>query len=220
MTLADTIKKIFTHGLETFGRYYGTYEAFVVSNDDPLNMNRLMLRIPILHGNNRRNYIWAQAINSYTGPGYGVFITPNQNDRVMVQFKQGNPRYPMWTHGFVIRGDKPSDFSSPSIKGLVLKNGIKVLFDEDNDTINITTKEGEVIINGGENGGLIITSNMVQQVNSIEDKVNDLINKLKTHTHTGVSPGTSSTAPSTSFTSVTPLTKTKEEDVINEKFKH
>lgn len=72
----------------------------------------------------------------------------------------------------------------------------------------------------GSFGGLIKISDLVGQLNSIENKVNDVISALKTHTHTGVSTGGGTSGPSTAFTSITDLSGTTVEDIENDKITH
>lgn len=72
----------------------------------------------------------------------------------------------------------------------------------------------------GSYGGLIKIQDLVSKVNTIEDKVNDIIDALKTHTHPGVTSGPSSTAPSADFVAITDLTNTSVSDIENTKIKH
>lgn len=57
----------------------------------------------------------------------------------------------------------------------------------------------KVVFFNGENGGLIKIAALVDKVNVIENKVNDIITKFNAHVHSGVTtgPGSSGTTPTT-----------------------
>jgi hypothetical protein len=97
--------------------------------------------------------------------------------------------------------------------------GNLIKLDEDNKVITIYTPDGEIVLNEGSYGGLIKISELLNKLNAVENKVNTLIQKYNTHTHPGVSPGGSSTAP-TLQTETGVLTVTKKEDIENPKVKH
>lgn len=194
MTLAQVIKTITRHGLERLGRYYGVYEAFVVENKDPSNLGRLRLRIPIIHGaGSGAQLVWAQSINQWVGKGYGTFILPKVGDRVMVQFKHGSARFPMWSHGFRIQGDIPERYLSDSVYGIKTPNGIEIFIDDVNKHVTVLNPDGKTIFNTGDNGGLINVNELVNRLNTIENKLNDTISELKSHIHVPSSLGVPTT---------------------------
>lgn len=89
-------------------------------------------------------------------------------------------------------------------------------------TLEITT-DG-FVFNGGNNDGLVKVNELVDQLNKIEDKVNDLISKFNNHTHaiTAVPttcPAGAGTATGTTSTTGTPepttLTNTTKTDIEN-----
>lgn len=84
------------------------------------------------------------------------------------------------------------------------------------DKILIDTPE--IIINGGENGGLMNIEDVVGKLNSLEQKVNDLITACSSVVVTLAPTGTFPL--STFFASVSPLTPTKKADIEDPKFKH
>lgn len=75
-----------------------------------------------------------------------------------------------------------------------------------------------ITINNGDNGGLVISDAIVKKLNAIEDKVNDLISKLKLVKIPLAPSGTYLL--SADFGTVQKLTKTKASDIENKKFKH
>ncbi len=79
--------------------------------------------------------------------------------------------------------------------------------------------ESDIIINGGNNGGVVKVQDLVNKLNNIENKVNSLVSFTQTHTHSGVQTGGG-----TSGVPVVPvtgsLTNTTVNDLANTKLKH
>ncbi len=78
---------------------------------------------------------------------------------------------------------------------------------------------GNVIFHEGENNGLIIIQNLVDKLNNIENKLNDLINDYTTHNHAHPQ------GPTTAFFPPPPpiisaLVETQVADLENDKVKH
>lgn len=84
------------------------------------------------------------------------------------------------------------------------------------DKILIDTPE--IIINGGEKGGLMNVEDVVSKLNSLEQKVNDLITACSSVVVTLAPSGAFPLA--SFFTSVTPLTPTQKTDIEDPKIKH
>ncbi len=80
-------------------------------------------------------------------------------------------------------------------------------------------KIDKIVINGGENGGLVIAPNLVDRLNAIENAFNDLLNNYKTHVHTSAAPG-SPTTPITPVVTMGTIGTTELGDIENIKIKH
>ncbi|MBE9468971.1 MAG: hypothetical protein IMY72_11730 [Bacteroidetes bacterium] len=76
-----------------------------------------------------------------------------------------------------------------------------------------TTDIDEIIINGGENGGLIKISELVDKVNQLEDK-------MKSHQHLYVNAGGTPTPTTVDVATNPEFVNTVVEDIENEKIKH
>jgi len=74
-----------------------------------------------------------------------------------------------------------------------------------------------IILRNTELGGLVKVEHLVGQLNALEQKVNSILNTLKTHIHPTPS-GPSS--PSTDFVSIQPLPESQRADLENENVKH
>jgi hypothetical protein len=75
-------------------RFFGTYRGVVVDTSDPLNQNRVKLRIPQVLANEVTD--WAWFVNT---PGNNL-VLPKAGDGVWVQFEGGDPSYPIWIGTF------------------------------------------------------------------------------------------------------------------------
>ncbi|WP_299460564.1 hypothetical protein [uncultured Microscilla sp.] len=83
--------------------------------------------------------------------------------------------------------------------------------------VTATSQTEEVLLNGGENGGLVMVEILVSKLNVIEQKLNDFISEYKDHNHLHPQgPTTAFVKPST----LTSLDKTKQDDLENKKVKH
>ncbi|EAY28736.1 hypothetical protein [Microscilla marina] len=85
--------------------------------------------------------------------------------------------------------------------------------------------EGNVTLHQGENKGLIKIESLVEKLNALEQKVNDLITDYKGHNHQYIDTTSTTTANSitTSFESppsIGNLTETQVTDLENDKVKH
>jgi uncharacterized protein involved in type VI secretion and phage assembly len=79
-------------------QYFGKYRGTVVNNIDPMQMGRLILRVPDVLG--LASSTWAMPCVPFTGVQSGFFAVPEVGANVWVEFEQGNSSYPVWVGGF------------------------------------------------------------------------------------------------------------------------
>ena len=108
--------------------------------------------------------------------------------------------------------------------GVYLKpaEGSLVLVCMANETLGfvvLTSELEEVIYFDGSLGGLIKINELVSKVNTIENKINQIISTFNTHVHSGVTTGAGSSAITPTTISGT-LTNTVVADLENGKIKH
>jgi hypothetical protein len=72
-------------------KYHGAYKGVVVSNIDPMDANRVMVKVEDVLGSD--GCIWADP--SYATPGMNV--VPMVNSGVWIQFQDGDIDRAMWT---------------------------------------------------------------------------------------------------------------------------
>lgn len=96
------MKKIMTHLAKYLGlsrqidaKHFGKYQGEVVDNKDPQKLSRLKLRIPSVLGGQITD--WALPCLPYVDdPHKGMFIIPEVDAQIWVEFEEGNIRSPIW----------------------------------------------------------------------------------------------------------------------------
>ncbi|MGK5729757.1 phage baseplate assembly protein V [Streptomyces sp. URMC 124] len=78
----------------TTKRFHGLHQGVVVSNEDPLQEGRLLVRVPEVLGNHPG--IWASPLSPVAGVASGMYVVPLVNSGVWVQFLEGDPHRAVW----------------------------------------------------------------------------------------------------------------------------
>ncbi|MFD9894255.1 phage baseplate assembly protein V [Amycolatopsis sp. NPDC059027] len=103
------------------GKFVGKFRGSVVSNVDPLQEGRLLVKVDDVLG--AIPAFWARAATPLAGTASGMFVTPQPNAKVWVEFEQGDPERPIWT-GFLRGGpeDMPAEAlaMTPGVPAVVL----------------------------------------------------------------------------------------------------
>lgn len=93
---------------------FGKHRGIVVSNDDPLRMGRLQVRVPSVFGESGTS--WASPAVPYAGPQVGMVLLPPIGAGVWVEFEAGDPDLPIWAGCYWKRGEFPSIVTDPSLR--------------------------------------------------------------------------------------------------------
>lgn len=178
--MLETLKRLIkSAGIEYFGRYYGVYKAKVYSAQDPDNLGRLQLIIPSVYGEAPYKY-WALPVGQYAGNGYGSYVMPEANNTVWVLFEGGNPRSPVWLHGWYGTDETPTEakegsyiFKSPKGSTIVIDDNANSIYVRRNDGTGVDIVESTVTIKGLE-----ITLKNAQSIPGVSGALNCLPNCL------------------------------------------
>lgn len=137
------------NGLEYLGRYYSTYRAIVINNNDELNMNRVHVYIPSVQNGIK---IWALPKSTTIGGCFhGLKLTtPLIGEVVYIEFEGGDPLRPLWSYHGWATGETPDDLKDNNSIGLVTPEGNKIyikdidgeLYIQTNSKVNISILEG------------------------------------------------------------------------------
>jgi uncharacterized protein involved in type VI secretion and phage assembly len=84
--------------VETATRYFGKYRGVCMNNVDPMQMGRIQVSVPDVHGDIPAT--WAMPCVPVAGMQAGFFTVPTLNAGVWVEFEQGDPDYPIWVGCF------------------------------------------------------------------------------------------------------------------------
>jgi len=90
------------------GRYFGKYRGIVTRvDDDPNQLMRIMARVPVVLGPDT-DVGWAWPADGGGAVESGEVWPPQVNDIVWVEFEEGDPQRPIWSHGPHGRRDSAS----------------------------------------------------------------------------------------------------------------
>ncbi len=182
-------------GIESMGRYYGTYMGIVKHTKDPEEVNRLLLFIPEVMGV-KGKLVWAFPKGQFGGKGYGAQAQPSLGDTVWVTYRHGHPQHALWEHGFFAKDEKPEEFKELDTYGFITPGGIKVLLKDSDGSVSVETKEGNKInvkdednsisLENGDGIKLEIKGKEVKVGNSLQyltigDELKPILEELQEH---------------------------------------
>jgi len=154
-------------GLEEFD---GVYVGLVTNNHDPINMGRIKVKFPWMHGAVESN--WARMVQPYAGRERGMFFLPEVGDEVLVMFELGDFSQPLIVGATWNGVDPPPEPGDPGgdnhHKIIETRSGHTLVFgdapgeeyielfdsslqnsvrwDSKTDSISITAQTGDIII--------------------------------------------------------------------------
>ncbi len=186
-------------GLESLGIFYGSYKAFVHSNNDPDGKGRLLITCPEIYGEDFHDY-WALPKGGFAGKEIGFSFIPENGDCIWVSFEKGDPRFPIWEAGWFIE-NAPSD--NPNIRKIKTKT-CEITFNDEDDSLEIKHGSNTVMM---DSKGFNIISDKINlgKLDGAKEKavygdplkniLNDLLTALEVLTVTCTAPGTPSSPP-------------------------
>jgi hypothetical protein len=135
MTDDDVVRRLIDRLDRLEHRFFGKYQAFLVDNADPQRRGRLRLQIPEVLGPDVVSG-WAEPCFAYGGgPDYGQFSIPPlcktadgkaYTTGVWVEFRGGDPQYPIWTGTFFGApggtSEAPGDDAAPDVDVHVMRS--------------------------------------------------------------------------------------------------
>jgi len=171
MTLREVFDNILYYGFESIGKYYSSYRGYVIDNDDPIGLGRIQVKIPSVT-KNKLHPSWAYPKTQWGGNNYGIQLLPLKGEIVWIEFEHGDTRFPIWNFGHRAKGEKPEEFTSTKIYGFRSPKGQTIVVDDINN---------QIIINHGENVGLVKVIELTEMLNKIEQKLNDFLAHYRLH---------------------------------------
>jgi len=111
---------------------FGKFRGFVGDNQDPQKRGRLKLLVPSVFGDTQTD--WALPCAPYGGlGGQGLFMIPDTDAQVWVEFEEGDVNRPIWVGTFWQQeGDVPEDAAKdePTTRLLQTASGHILQFDD------------------------------------------------------------------------------------------
>jgi len=138
----NILERIRDWGLESLGYFYGTYQGFIVDVNDPLELGRVRLHIPLVD-QRRETFtdIWAIPSNAYGNKSWGFWEPPKKGDRVNIEFIQGQLLYPIYSPASFGK-EKPKEFHKNNIAYRTRSGTLIELYEEaDKEYILIKRKD-------------------------------------------------------------------------------
>ncbi|WP_339869884.1 type VI secretion system tip protein VgrG [uncultured Algoriphagus sp.] len=123
---------------------------------DPDGENRIKVRLPLISKDEEG--IWARFASPDAGNERGIYFRPEIEDEVIVSFINEDPRDPVIL-GMLHSSTKPSPFEEKDDnheKGIVTRDKLKLLFDDDKKTISIETPNGNKILLTDDEGAILL----------------------------------------------------------------
>jgi len=113
-------------------QYYGKYRGFVVDNRDPEKRGRLKLKVPTVLGDQDTG--WALPCLPFGGfTNQGLFMIPEVDAQVWVEFEEGNLDHPIWVGVFWQQtSDTPQEaaLDEPTTRMIRTPSGHVLQFDD------------------------------------------------------------------------------------------
>lgn len=166
----------------------------VVNNTDPDHMNRIKVAIPEVMGG---IVLWAYSKGQHGSTGSGFkMMAPKNGDIVYITFEYGDPSKPLWEYHGWAQNQIPDILDDPDTMGIVTPNGNRIwLNDKDGSLkmylygsatiyaegpVSINSKAqayvnaSKVIVNQGNNDGIININELTQKLNQLVSEIESL----------------------------------------------
>jgi len=124
--------------------------------DDPDSEERILVKIPAFDPEDEG--MWARLAKLDAGDSRGTIFLPEIDDEVLVGFLNDDPRKPV-VLGHLHSSAKPSPIAASDDnheKGIVTRDELKLMFNDDLKSIELSTPNGNRILLSDDEGGIII----------------------------------------------------------------
>lgn len=123
---------------------------------DPDGEHRIQVRIPMIDPTEEG--IWARVSTLDAGEERGSFFRPEIGDEVLLGFLNNDPRNPV-VLGMLNSSAKPAPIEAADDnheKGLFTRSGIKLLFNDDTQTVTLETPNGNKLVLDDDSGSITV----------------------------------------------------------------
>ncbi len=146
-------RQIKAGGLESVGIYLGLYRGEVVEVYEGDGEGRVSIKVPRISASALPPARPLLAFCDAAGEQkFAAHFGPKVGDRVIVMFEDGDPKIPWYVGGWASANGLPSELIAGAAgfetRGLVLRDGTKVLFREAGGVVDVVTPSGAAITAG------------------------------------------------------------------------
>lgn len=144
--------------IEPSDRIYGVTIAIVTNTQDPENLGRVKVKLPLLSMTDESD--WVRMLTPFAGNEQGLYCLPEVNDEVLVAFEQGDPQRP-YVLGALWSASALPPKAAISQRQLVSRSGHAIVLDdtEDSEQVEIRDRTGKNrIVITSQNNSLVIES--------------------------------------------------------------
>lgn len=147
-------------------------------NTNPDKDFRIKVSIPGFHKTNEG--VWARYVSPHAGNGRGIVFLPEIDDEVLIGYIGQDSREPVVFGGFYSEVNTPplENDDNNFKKGIITKNGHKIIIDEEKNIVSIETKGNNKIILDDESGKVELSDT---NRNSISMEANGITLKSAAH---------------------------------------
>jgi hypothetical protein len=124
-------------------RRFGKYRGRVTDIADPEGLGRVRAMVPDIFGVDQTSG-WAMPAAPFAGPQHGLFLLPEIDDGVWIEFEGGDTSLPIWSGCWWARDQRP-DPQGDTLRLLATRGGHQILIDEAADEIKLVHPGGAEI---------------------------------------------------------------------------
>ena len=124
--------------------------------EDPDSEERILVKIPAFDPEDEG--LWARVAKLDAGDSRGTIFNPEIDDEVLVGFLNDDPRNPV-VLGMLHSSAKPSPIEASDDnheKGIVTRDELKLLFNDDLKSIEVSTPNGNKVLLSDDEGGITL----------------------------------------------------------------
>lgn len=180
MTVGEFINQFKLFGLQAFKRYYSIYPGTVFNNNDPEKLMRVRIKCPAVYGSKSPD-IWAIP----RGIRNGEYNPPEINENIWISFLEGDPKAPVWEHGYYQTGSQIANAAATSFIKRT-PSGLELIFDDLAKTITINHIDNLFTIEIASDG-ISIKNEEGNSLKESLDSMNEGITKIQVPTAFGTS---------------------------------
>jgi len=137
-------------------RFFGKYRGIVTDISDPVGIGRITAQVPAVFGESPSP--WAMPASPFGGSKHGLFLLPEVNDGVWIEFEGGNPSLPIWSGFWWGNSGEVPDPKTEKARALTTSAGHQLVLDDDENVVSllhagggqVTISDSDIVISIGQ----------------------------------------------------------------------